>query len=110
MQAEIHIDTEQLGKEIAEKVLSTLRPQLSEELEDTLFNVQTLAEYLQVSKQWVYERVQFKEIPYRKVGRFLRFRKSEIDEWLDGFKVPAASSPPTLPGMRQESTDIKSVN
>ena len=110
MKAEIQIETEQLRNEIIKGVLGALKTQRSEEPEDTLFTVETLGEYLQVSKQWIYERVQFKEIPYRKVGRFLRFRKSEIDEWLDGFKVPAASSPPTLPGMRQESTDIKSVN
>jgi excisionase family DNA binding protein len=99
MKAEIHIDTEQLRKDILKKVLSTLRPQQSEDPEDTLFNVQTLAEYLQVSKQWIYERVQFKEIPYIKVRKLLRFRKSQIDKWLDEFKVPAASSPPKIAGM-----------
>jgi excisionase family DNA binding protein len=110
MKAEIQIETEQLGNEIVKRVLNGLKTQRSEELEDTLFTVETLAEYLQLSKQWVYERVQFKEIPYMKVGKLLRFRKSAIDKWLDGFKVPAASSPPKIAGISGTSTDIKSVN
>jgi excisionase family DNA binding protein len=99
MKAEIHIETEQLGNEIVKRVLDALKTRRTEEAEDTLFTVETLAEYLLVSKQWIYERVQFKEIPYIKVGKFLRFRKSEIDKWLDGHKVPAASSLSRLPGI-----------
>jgi len=106
MKAEIKIETEQLGNEIVKRVLDGLKTQRSEESEDTLFTVETLAEYLQVSKQWIYERVQFKEIPHIKVGKFLRFKKSEIDKWLDGFKVPAASSLARLPGMCEGPTDI----
>jgi len=110
MKAEIQIETEQLGNEIVKRVLDGLKTQRSKEPEDTLFTVETLAKYLQVSKQWIYERVQFKEIPYIKVGKFLRFRKSEIDKWLDGHKVPATSSPPKIAGTSRVSTDIKSVN
>ncbi|NIS63387.1 MAG: excisionase family DNA-binding protein [Proteobacteria bacterium] len=110
MKAEIQIETEQLGNEIVKKVLDGLKTQQSEESKDTLFTVETLAEYLQVSKQWIYERVQFKEIPHIKVRKLLRFRKSQIDKWLDGYKVPAASSLSRLPGMSEGPTDIKSVS
>ena len=82
-----------LAHEIANRVLCVIKSQLSKEPKDALFTVETLAEYLQVSKQWIYERVQLKEIPHIKVGKFLRFRKIEIDKWLDGCKVPAVSSP-----------------
>ncbi len=50
---------------------------------DTIFSVETLAKYLQVSKQWVYERVHLKEIPHIKMGKFPRFKKREIDIWLE---------------------------
>ncbi len=106
MKAEIQIETEQLGNEIVKKVLDGLKTQQSKESKDTLFTVETLAEYLQVSKQWIYERVQFKEIPHIKVRKLLRFRKSQIDNWLDGYKVPAASSPSRLPVMSEGPTDI----
>lgn len=57
--------------------------------DDELFTVETLAKYLQVSKQWVYERIHLNEIPYIKMKKFPRFRKSEIDKWLDKMKTPA---------------------
>ncbi|MEW6365195.1 MAG: helix-turn-helix domain-containing protein [Acidobacteriota bacterium] len=49
---------------------------------ERLLTVATLAEYLSVKPEWVYERTHGHEIPYFKVGKFPRFRKSEIDKWL----------------------------
>lgn len=57
--------------------------------EDVLFTVKGLAKYLEVSNQWVYERVSLREIPFIKMGKFPRFRKSDIDLWLDKQKTPA---------------------
>jgi len=71
-----------LADEIANKVLCVIKSQLSKEPEDALFTVETLAKYLQVSKQWVYDKVHQNEIPYYKVGKYPRFRKSKIDKWL----------------------------
>ncbi len=87
----IEIDNTKLIDDIVEKVVEELKPLLSDNIatEDTLFSVETLAKYLQVSKQWVYDRVRFNEIPYMKMGKFPRFRKSEIDKWLDKMKTPA---------------------
>jgi excisionase family DNA binding protein len=48
-----------------------------------LFFDDRLAEYLTVSKQWIYERSHLKEIPHIKKQGLLRFRKREIDKWLD---------------------------
>jgi len=33
------------------------------------------------------------EIPYLKIGGQLRFRKKDIDKWLDTYNVPAVSTP-----------------
>jgi excisionase family DNA binding protein len=57
--------------------------------DDVLFTVKTLSTYLSVSTQWVYERVQLKEIPHAKIGKFPRFQKKDIDSWLETMKVPA---------------------
>jgi excisionase family DNA binding protein len=59
--------------------------------EDTIFDVEGLAKYLLVSNQWVYDRVIAKGIPYFKVGRYNRFKKSAIDKWIDGQSVPSIS-------------------
>jgi predicted DNA-binding transcriptional regulator AlpA len=46
-----------------------------------------------VSKKWIYERTQLKEIPHIKVNGLLRFRKRDIDKWLNSFNVPSVSTP-----------------
>ena len=75
---------------IAQEVVKAIRPLLSKGKveENTIFTVKTLAEYLHVSDQWVYERVQLNEIPFSKIGKFPRFRKSKIDRWLDSLETP----------------------
>ncbi len=94
MKAELNIDTSELEERIVRRVMQALRPFLKEKREgSSFFNVKDLAEYLKVSEKWVYERVQFSEIPYYKVGGNLRFKRSEIEYWLEkDCKTPTASS------------------
>jgi len=72
---------------IARKVADTISPMISantaqvEQL-DEYFDIEGLAGYLKVEKSWVYRRVSEKRIPYFKVGKFPRFRKTEIDNWI----------------------------
>jgi excisionase family DNA binding protein len=47
-----------------------------------LMDVQGVAKYLGVKVSWIYDKTRKKEIPYAKVGKYLRFRKSTIDDWL----------------------------
>ena len=92
MKAEFQIDSNDL-KKIASAVVKELKPWLpSKKPNDEIpFTVKTLAVYLSVSPQWVYDRVSLNEIPHIKMGKFPRFRKSTIDEWLDSQKIPAVS-------------------
>jgi excisionase family DNA binding protein len=90
MKAEVNLDTQELVKDVTEAVLKALEPTLKGNGEgDTLFTVKTLAKYLEVSEQWVYERVQQNEIPFVKMGKHLRFKKSDIMRWLDSLNTPA---------------------
>jgi len=90
MKAEFNINTQELAQEISKEVIKKLRPLLKGKPEnDTIFTVKTLAEYLHVSDQWVYERIHLKEIPFIKIGKFPRFKKSDIERWLDSLKTPA---------------------
>ena len=95
MKAELNINTQELEERVAQRVVKALKPLLSGKGEDhNLFTVKGLAEYLGISQKWVYERVQFKEIPYYKLGGSLRFKKSAIDRWLEETcKTPAVNSP-----------------
>lgn len=90
MKAQLDIDTENLVSEIKQGVINAIRPIISKQIkqDDTLFTVETLAVYLNVSKQWVYERIHLNEIPFSKIGKFPRFRKSDIDNWITSKKIP----------------------
>ncbi len=80
----------QLADAVSQKVLERLRPLLANKDNgkdrSNLLSVEGLAEYLDVEKDWVYSHI--KEIPHSKVGRFPRFRKAEIDKWLEGNRAP----------------------
>lgn len=93
MKAELNIDTKELVREITREVVKAVRPALQEKAaDDNLYTVKTLAKYLEVSDQWVYERVHLKEIPHLKVGKFPRFRRRDIDSWLESLKIPVVSA------------------
>ena len=94
MKAELSFNSEELINKIAVEVVKAVKPLLSAnkpEDDNSLLSVESLAAYLSVSKQWVYERVSLNEIPHIKMGKFPRFRKSNIDEWLDSQEIPAVS-------------------
>lgn len=56
---------------------------------DELMDVKGLAQYLKVKKSWIYEKVHKKEIPFQKAGRFLLFKKKDIDLWLKNPYAPS---------------------
>ena len=60
---------------------------------DSWFNLQELCEYLpdHPAKQTVYGWIAQRAIPYHKTGKKLQFRKSEIDEWIQGSRRLTAS-------------------
>jgi excisionase family DNA binding protein len=87
----------QLSEEIVDSIASKVSAQLKsclanngkQENKDSIFDVKSLAEYLRVSPKWIYQRVQYKEIPHIKRKGLLRFRKKEIDKWLNAHNVPS---------------------
>ena len=46
-------------------------------------NADQVAEYLGIAVGTVYNKVSRGEIPFFKVGRAVRFRRSVIDEWVE---------------------------
>jgi excisionase family DNA binding protein len=92
VKAELNIPPE-LVSAIAEEVVASLKPLLTarKAVEDAILTPDQLAGYLHVTKQWVYERVHLGEIPHTKVGKYLRFRKSAIEKWIETQSAPAVS-------------------
>lgn len=69
-------------------------------LEESLWRIEDLAEYLAISEREVRELVDLIRIPHLKISKHLRFRKADIDRWLDSLKSPSlgqASAPTSGP-------------
>jgi excisionase family DNA binding protein len=106
VKAELNIPPE-LVSAIVDGVVARLKPILSglqtkPSHVDDLMGVAEVCKYLGgVSRDWIYQRTAGNEIPFVKVGRMIKFRRSDIDHWLSTRSVPAVSplSAP-LPGGR----------
>src|SRR5918993_1736099 len=73
-------------------------------MDEGFLTTEEVLEYLQVNLRTVYRLIKAGKIPAVRVGRQWRFRKRDIDSWLDsqrpsGGGAPAATAPP--PAIRQ---------
>ena len=88
----LNLEQEDL-KLIAKDVAETLKPLLKNNKKsgdsNIVFDVEGLAEYLKVKDTWIYNKVGLKTIPYFKCGKYLRFKKSNIDKWIDSKTIQA---------------------
>jgi excisionase family DNA binding protein len=72
-------------------------------IDETFLTTEEVLEYLQVNLRTVYRLIKAGKIPAVRVGRQWRFRKRDIDAWLDsqrlrgGTRAAAAAPPPTRP-------------
>jgi excisionase family DNA binding protein len=53
----------------------------------SIFTVESLAKYIQVDVSWVYKQVSLNSVPFFKVGKYTRFHKKKIDEWIERHSV-----------------------
>ncbi len=59
---------------------------------EIIFTVPELAEYIHMSRKWIYERTCRNEIPHYKIGGSVRFRKSQIDKWFNEQEIPVVTN------------------
>src|SRR5581483_6315305 len=66
-------------------------------IDETFLTTEEVLEYLQVNLRTVYRLIKAGKIPAVRVGRQWRFRKRDIDAWLDSQRLrggrPAAAAP-----------------
>jgi excisionase family DNA binding protein len=64
-------------------------------IEESWVGVEEVAAHLRVAKESVYRWVESKGLPAHRVGRLLRFKLSEVDEWVknSGGDESSADSP-----------------
>lgn len=51
---------------------------------DRLMTIDECAKYLGMSRSWLYERAH--SIPHFRLGNKRRFRKSDVDQWLEAYR------------------------
>lgn len=51
-------------------------------MQDRWLSVEEIAEYLGISKDTVYTWIANKAMPAHRIGRFWKFKRTEIDEWI----------------------------
>ena len=65
--------------------------------DEVFLTTEEVLEYLQVNLRTVYRLIKAGKIPAVRVGRQWRFRKRDIDAWLDSQKTRSAEITPTSP-------------
>jgi len=50
---------------------------------NNLMTIQEVANYLKLKKKNIYSKVEKKEIPFYRIGKLIRFKKDDVDHWLE---------------------------
>ena len=53
----------------------------AEQLRNRLWDAREAANFLKVSRSWIYARVERDEMPYIRVGGLIRFVPSQLRDW-----------------------------
>jgi excisionase family DNA binding protein len=56
-------------------------------MDDRWFSVEDIAAYLGVKKDTIYKWVRHKAMPAHKVGRLVKFKVTEVDQWIRSGKA-----------------------
>jgi excisionase family DNA binding protein len=78
-------------------------------IDETFLTTEEVLEYLQVNLRTVYRLIKAGKIPAVRVGRQWRFRKRDIDAWLDSQRGPrtARAAAPAAPAARPATASAR---
>jgi excisionase family DNA binding protein len=68
-------------------------------IDETFLTTEEVLEYLQVNLRTVYRLIKAGKIPAVRVGRQWRFRKRDIDAWLDSQRTRGIANQPPAPAL-----------
>ena len=60
--------------------------------EDRWLSVEQIADYLGINRDTVYKWIERKNMPSHKVGRLWKFKKGQIDDWIEAGRAGQARS------------------
>lgn len=82
-------------------------------MEKTFLNAAQLSEYLNLKPSTVYLKVATGDLPHYRIGRLIRFRREEIDAWMECHRnekgVTKSGARPTLQLRNRSTVDINDV-
>jgi excisionase family DNA binding protein len=84
-------EMEEIAYKVSERLKAMLPKTEDNKQQDIIFDVKGLADYLKVEESWVYKQISLKTIPFFKVGKYTRFKKSAIDRWADNRTIKPIS-------------------
>src|SRR5207344_1603883 len=76
-------------------------------IDETFLTTEEVLEYLQVNLRTVYRLIKAGKIPAVRVGRQWRFRKRDIDSWLDSQRPRGGTRPPPATSSRPTSAPTR---
>jgi excisionase family DNA binding protein len=68
---------------------ATLRPQQEDQGGVQLLSIPQLCQELGMGKSWIYRRLRSGEIPSVRLGRTIKVRRDELEEYLESHHYPA---------------------
>ena len=77
-------------------------------MEETFLTTEEVLEYLQVNLRTVYRLIKAGKIPAVRVGRQWRFRKRDIDAWLDSQRPRGSARAASAPVLSEPSSSARS--
>ena len=85
-----------------------------DELSQGFLNIRQIADYLGIKASTIYALVERRGIPHYKVGRLVRFKKSEVDQWMEGQKEQSLNTKirpvrVVAPFQRRPSLDVSRI-
>jgi|Deesub1362A_J573_1020465.scaffolds.fasta_scaffold00344_14 hypothetical protein len=75
-------------------------------MEDRWLSVDEIAAYLGIKRDTVYKWIAEKQMPAYRLGRFWKFRKEEIDQWVRGGGAGDAIPPVRMPDYHEGETQL----
>lgn len=67
----------------------SVEPRPAASLAEPLLDATAAAKLLSVKPSWVYEAVRSRRIPHLKIGRHIRFLRSDLEAWIDSQRQAA---------------------
>ncbi len=93
-------DIRTIAREVVEMIKPLLKRIEKGNGNERILDVPGLADYIGVDESWVYKQVSNNSLPYFKAGRYVRFRKNQIDDWMDSQSVKPYSNLSAVKGLK----------